>query len=99
MGEIVRILEDDDEIFFQDESTFCQSGIPHRTWAVKGTKPILPIYGTYSKLNVFGIINPISGKSHFQYINNAFFYLYQHKIESEFHYSYPRLFQNLQRQP
>ena len=68
METIVKNLGDKEEIFFQDESTFYQSGIPHRTWAVKGTKSLLPIYGTYSKLNTFGIINPISGNSHFQYI-------------------------------
>ena len=61
-------LDDDEEIFFQDESTFYQSGIPRRVWAVRGTKPTLPIYGTHSKLNVFGMINPISGKSHFSFI-------------------------------
>ncbi|MHA1394242.1 MAG: IS630 family transposase, partial [Promethearchaeota archaeon] len=65
---IVKDLDDDEEIFFQDESTFCQLGIPRRVWAVKGAKPTLPIYGTYSKLNVFGMINPISGKSHFSFI-------------------------------
>lgn len=37
-------------------------------WAQKGTKPILPIYGTQAKLNVFGVINPFEGKGHFQYI-------------------------------
>ncbi|MHA1821924.1 MAG: hypothetical protein ACTSVC_15735 [Promethearchaeota archaeon] len=41
---------DDEEIFFQDESTFFQSGIPRRTWALKGTKLTLMIYGTHSKL-------------------------------------------------
>jgi transposase len=28
----------------------------------------LPIYGTHAKVNVFGFINPLSGQSHFQYI-------------------------------
>ena len=65
---VVNNLDDDEKIFFQDESTFSQSGIPRRVWAVKGTKPTLRIYGTHSKLNVFGMINPISGKSHFSFI-------------------------------
>ena len=56
-------------MLFQDESTFYQSGIPHRRWARKGETPTLPIYGKYAKLNVFGIINPLSGQSHFQYID------------------------------
>jgi len=65
---VIKNIGDDEKIFFQDESTFCQSGIPRRVWAVKGAKPTLPIYGTYSKLNVFGMINPISGTSHFSFI-------------------------------
>ena len=56
-------------MLFQDESTFYQSGIPTRRWAPKGSKPELPIYGTYSKKNVFGFINAINGDSHFQYID------------------------------
>lgn len=53
---------------YQDESSFYQSGTIHAKWARKGSKPILKIYGTYSRLNVFGVINPITGQSHFQYI-------------------------------
>jgi transposase len=64
----VKNLKEGEQLFFQDESTFYQSGLARRMWARKGSRPILPIYGTRAKLNVFGIINPITGKSHFQYI-------------------------------
>lgn len=57
-----------DQIFFQDESTFYQSGTSHRKWARKGSHPSLKIYGTRSKKNVFGFINPLTGASHFLYI-------------------------------
>lgn len=70
MTNIVSNLGRDETILFQDESTFYQSGLPRKVWAKKGTKPILPIYGTRAKLNVFGIINPLTGQSHFQYIKN-----------------------------
>jgi len=53
---------------YQDESSFYQSGTVHTKWSKKGSKPILKIYGTHSRLNVFGVINPITGQSHFQYI-------------------------------
>lgn len=70
MTNIVSNLGVDDTFLFQDESTFYQSGLPRKVWAKKGTKPTLPIYGTRAKLNVFGIINPLTGQSHFQYIKN-----------------------------
>lgn len=62
------MLKKGEVMLFQDESTFYQSGLPRKRWARKGTTPTLPIYGTHSKLNVFGFINPFSGQSHFQYI-------------------------------
>ena len=65
LAEIVKNLKTDEQIFFQDESTFYQSGIPRKKWAIKGSTPELLIYGTRARLNVFGIVNPITGKSHF----------------------------------
>lgn len=65
---LVQNLDENEQVFFQDESTFYQSGLPRRMWSVRGSNPELSIYGTRARLNVFGIINPITGKSHFQYI-------------------------------
>ena len=65
---LVKNLDEGEQIFFQDESTFYQSPLPRKMWVVQGSKPELPIYGTRARLNVFGLINPITGKSHFQYI-------------------------------
>ena len=62
-------MDETDTILYQDESTFYQSGIPRKMYARKGSKPELQIYGTHSKVNVFGIINAITGASHFQYID------------------------------
>jgi len=51
-----------------DESGFYLSGIPHKTWTIRGTKPILPIHGSYERLNVIGAIDPINNKGLYQYI-------------------------------
>ena len=56
-------------VLFQDESSFYQSGIPSRCWTQKGTTPTLPIHGSYTRLNVFGAVNPFTGESFFQYIS------------------------------
>lgn len=68
LSDILSHVTSDETLLFQDESTFYQSGLPRKVWAKKGTKPILPIYGTNASLNVFGVINLLKGDSHFQFI-------------------------------
>jgi len=51
-----------------DESGFCFSGIPHKTWTIRGTKPILPVSGSHERLNVIGAIDPINNEGLFQFI-------------------------------
>ncbi len=87
LGDILIDFHPDDVLLYQDESSFYQSGTIHAKWAKKGSNPILKIYGTYSRLNVFGIINPITGQSHFQYIkrlNAESFITYLKAIRREY---------------
>ena len=39
-------------------------------WAIRGSKPILPIYGSRARLNVIGAIDSINDKGYFAYIKN-----------------------------
>lgn len=51
-----------------DKNGFYLSGIPHKTWTIRGTKPVLPVYDSHKHLNVIGAIDLINNKELFQYI-------------------------------
>jgi transposase len=70
LTELVRHRKDNERILFQDESSFSFSPEPHRMWAVKGSRPILPIHGGRKRQNVIGAIDPVSDQGFFQRIEN-----------------------------
>lgn len=52
----------DIDIWFCDESGFHGDPKPKSMWALKGSKPILPYYGSHIKNNVIGAVRARDGK-------------------------------------
>ncbi len=67
---LINDLQENEVILFQDESPFYFSPEPHRIWALKGSRPKLPVHGGRKRLNVIGAIDPILDEGFFQYIKN-----------------------------
>ena len=51
------------EIWIQDESRFGQKGCLSRVWALRGSRPVMPLQNEYEWVYLYGVVNPETGES------------------------------------
>ena len=51
------------EIWIQDESRFGQKGCLSRVWALRGSRPVMPLQNEYEWVYLYGAVNPETGES------------------------------------
>lgn len=59
--ETIKNLDENTELFFQDETIFIQHPSLVAMWTLKGERPMIATYGSHARRGVFGATSPLSG--------------------------------------
>lgn len=62
LEELNELVNKEELVVFQDESTVDHHPTLHGMWALKGTKPKVKTFGTHAKRHVFGAVIPSTGE-------------------------------------